>query len=204
MKLYLLQLILLFLGLHGTVHAIEPIETKIEWTVTPPCDPLIFAKEIPNQPVAGLSLFRFSCPNTPTKLISGVKIILLPHYKNNELILKNTPLNVDTIVATHNEWVSNIRDLPIDQSDFISTQSKQNIEKDTLLLSRLFEKRRLWMPMSSIQVQLNMGNVTTTLSATATSQGKFGEIATAKLESGKIISGLALLCQNNPCLKVNP
>lgn len=204
-----LKLFCLCFGLiAGTSHAGQPqqdasIETRLDWLSPPPCS-LEHATSMPFQPQIGLALFKFECPSEPTKFSTAKISRKAWGLLAQRDIAKGEKLTSEMFGPDpRTMWISRQQDFPLTPERALAVQAKLPVSAGTRLLARDFENRRLWIGGEAIMISLEQSNLTTTMPGISLGVGKLGEGSSAKSETGKNFNGIAALCDQTPCLKVN-
>ena len=180
-----------------------PSAERVQWLSAPPCAE-DFAAPMPGQPTLGLALYRYACPGSPPKLVSGRREALAVISTHAQLLARGESPRADLIRPGAPQWIASAQQSPLDPAQAERSQARRPLRAGEPLLARDFEPRRLWIGGERVALALRQGAVTTTVQATALGVGRWGERASVKTDHAKVFVGIAGMCSAGPCLDVAP
>lgn len=163
---------------------------QIEWTTPMPCAEA-YARPIAGQPSLGLALFRFECPGSPPRFVSAKRRVSAEGFASGRDVARGESPASGQLRSLGPMIVYRVADMPLSPETLDGVQSRRLIPAGEPLLARDFEPKRLWIGGEAVTVMIKLGAVSTSLPATALGVGRQGEKASAKIENGKVFSGVA-------------
>lgn len=162
-----------------------------EWVgVKPSCDNPDVSR-LAGQPQVGLVAFRTRCPGeTRDRVISARVSAKTRAFSTDSPISKGSPPNrqnlqqIEVDIRAPAQW-------PLDEESLERVSARRNLPAGAVLVARDFEAKLLWRGGDRVAVKSFAGMVSVDTQGLATSIGREGERASAKLESGKIVEGSA-------------
>lgn len=162
-----------------------------EWVgLKPACeDPAI--TRLPGQPQVGLVAFKTRCPGEARDRVVSARVsaTALVYLTPSPIPRGSAPSPAglqqsEMKISTPAQW-------PLEASALSLVSARRDLPAGSPLLARDFESKLLWRGGETVAVKSFVGMVSADTQGVATSLGREGEMAGAKLESGKIVQGLA-------------
>lgn len=172
--------------------AAEPgsLRFTTEWVgMKPACiDPVV--QRLPGQPQVGLVAFKTRCPGEARERVVSARV-----SARAEAFVATAPIargaspstsslqKTDIDIHTPAQW-------PLDAASLSLVSARRDLAAGSTLAARDFESKLLWRGGETVAVKSFAGLVSVDTQGSATSIGREGQRASAKLESGKIVEGL--------------
>lgn len=148
-------------------------------------------ERLPGQPQVGLVAFKTRCPSDERDRVISAKVsATVEVFSSKDPIARGGAPNAarlerqSALVTTAAQW-------PLDETVLGLVSARRDLPAGSALAARDFESRLLWRGGETVTIKTIIGSVRVETQGQATSLGREGQRASAKLEGGKIIDGVA-------------
>lgn len=183
--------LLLALGSSALAQTAPPPRFSTEWVgLKPSCEnPQV--TRLPGQPQVGLVAFKTRCPDEPRERIVSARVSAkVTVFLTPSPITRGAPPLAESLSSSEMD-VSTPAQWPLAASALSLVSARRDLPAGSPLFARDFESKLLWRGGEPVVVKSFVGIVSADTQGVATSIGREGEMAGAKLESGKIVQGVA-------------